>query len=111
ASTGIDYAPLDIEAPIRIYVGATEAEMLAVKVLEYSIRKHASMSVEVFPLYQSGFEIPLPRDAQNQPRPPFSFQRFLIPALVGYRGRAIYLASNSLVFRDVRALLTLPCME
>jgi len=110
ASTGIDYAPLDIESPIRVYVGATEAEMLPVKVLEYSIRKHASMSVQVSPLYQSGFEIPLPRDAKNQPRTPFSFQRFLIPALAGYRGRAIYLDSDMQVFRDMRALWTLPFM-
>jgi hypothetical protein len=108
ATTGIDYAPLDIESPIRVYVGATEVEMLPVKVLEYSIRKHASMSVEVIPLHQSGLEIPLPRDAKNQPRSPFSFQRFLIPALTGYRGRAIYLDSDMLVFKDIRALWTLP---
>jgi len=108
ATTGIDYAPLDIESPIRVYVGATEAEMLPVKVLEYSIRKHASMSVEVIPLHRSGLEIPLPRDAKNQPRSPFSFQRFLIPVLTGYRGRAIYLDSDMQMFKDIRVLWTLP---
>jgi hypothetical protein len=36
--TGVDYAPLSIESPIRIFVGSTPAQMLAVKVLEYSIR-------------------------------------------------------------------------
>jgi hypothetical protein len=107
-ATGIDYAPLDIESPIRIYVGATEAQMLAVKVLEYSIRKHASMSVELVPLHMAGIEIPLPNDPKNQPRTPFSFQRFLIPALRDYRGRAIYLDSDMQVFQDIRSLWVLP---
>lgn len=108
STTGIDYAPLDIESPVRVYVGATEAEMLPVKVLEYSIRKHASMSVDVVPLHRSGIAIPLPKDPKQQPRTPFSFQRFLIPALTGYRGRAIYLDSDMQVFKDIRSLWRLP---
>jgi hypothetical protein len=110
ALTGIDYAPLDIESPIRVYIGATKAEMLPVKVLEYSIRKHASMTVEAIPLHQAGIEIPMPRDTKQQPRTPFTFQRFLIPALTGNRGRAIYLDSDMQVFKDIRALWILPFM-
>ena len=106
--TGVDFAPLDVESPVKVYVATTEAQMLAVKVLEYSIRKHASMSVEVFPLHRAGIDIPVPRDQQNHPRTPFSFQRFLIPALCGYRGRAIYLDSDMQVFQDIRQLWTLP---
>ena len=108
ATTGIDYAPLDIASPIRVYIAATEAEMLPVKVLEYSIRKHASMTIEAYPLHRSGIKIPLPRDPQQRPRTPFSFQRFLIPALNENRGRAIYLDSDMQVFKDIRALWTLP---
>ncbi len=106
--TGIDYAPLDIDSPIRVYVAATESEMLPVRVLEYSIRKHTSMSVDVFPLCSSGIEIPLPRDPANRPRTPFSFQRFLIPELTNHRGRAIYLDADMQVFKDIRQLWTLP---
>jgi len=73
-NTGINYAPLDVESPVRVYVGATEAQMLAVKVLEYSIRKYASMSVEVFPLHLSGKVIPTPQHPDKRPRTPFSFQ-------------------------------------
>jgi hypothetical protein len=69
--TGIDYAPLDSEAPIRIYVGSSSAEVLPVKVLEYSIRKHASMSVRVFPLHEAEIEVPQPTDERNRPRTPF----------------------------------------
>ena len=106
--TGLDYAPLDLESPIRVYVAATEAQMLAVRVLEFSIRKWTSMTVTVYPLHRSDIEIPVPADVKNQARTPFSFQRFLIPALTAYQGRAIYLDSDMQVFRDLRQLWTSP---
>src|SRR5438093_12749241 len=68
------------------------------------------MSVDVFPMCRATLAMPMPRDARNRPRTPFSFQRFLIPALAGYRGRAIYLDSDMQVFKDMRALWTLPFM-
>lgn len=107
-ATGVDYAPLAEESPIRVYVGSQEEQMLAVKVLEYSIRRHASMTVEVMPLHEGGIDFPMPRDPANRPRTPFSFLRFTIPQLAGYRGRAIYLDSDMLVFQDVRKLWNLP---
>ena len=103
-NTGLDYAPLDVQSPVRVYVAATEAQMLAVKVLEYSIRKHASLTVQVSPLHVSGIGIPTPSKPENCPRTPFSFQRFLIPALTGYQGRAVYLDSDMQVFQDIRRL-------
>jgi Glycosyl transferase family 8 len=107
-STGIDYAPLDIESPIRIFVATTEDQMLAVKVLEYSIKKHTSMSTVVSPLHYSGIAMPMPKDTENQPRTPFSFQRFIIPEAMNWKGRAIYLDSDMQVFKDMRELWTLP---
>jgi hypothetical protein len=81
---------------------------LPAKVLEYSIRKHASMSVRVFPLHEVELEVPQPRDESNRPRSPFSFHRFLIPELADRRGRAIYLDSDMLVFSDLRRLWNQP---
>jgi hypothetical protein len=107
-TTGVDYAPLTVEAPVRVFVGSQEPQMLAVKVLEHSIRRHASLTVEVVPLHRAGITFPEPRDARNRPRTPFSFQRFLIPQLAGYGGRALYVDSDMQVFRDVREIWTLP---
>lgn len=107
-STGIDYSPLDIESPIQVFVAATEDQMLAVKVLEYSIKKHTSMSTVVSPLHYSGIVMPMPKDIENQPRTPFSFQRFIIPEAMNWKGRAIYLDSDMQVFKDMRELWTLP---
>jgi hypothetical protein len=95
-------------SPVRVYVGSQDAQMVPVKVLEYSIRQRTEMAVEIFPLHHAGIEFPLPKDVRNRPRTPFSFQRFFIPQLAGYRGRAIYLDSDMQVFRDIRELWSLP---
>lgn len=107
-STGVDLAPLDIESPIKVFVATTEVQMLAVKVLEYSIRKYASMSVEVYPMHLGGINIPRPKEEKNWPRTPFSFQRFIIPQLSGYKGRAIYLDSDMQVFKDIKDIWMMP---
>lgn len=108
--TDVDFAPLDVETPIRIYVGAQQEQALALKVLEYSIRKHASMSVSVVPLFKAladaGIEVATPQDSAHRPRTPFSFQRFSIPAIKGRTGRAIYLDSDMQVFKDIKDLWT-----
>jgi hypothetical protein len=105
AGAGSDPAPT---APVKVYVGSQEAQMLAVRVLEFSIRRHASMPVEVFPLHHAQLEVPMPRDVRNRPRTPFSFQRFYIPQLAGFGGRAIYLDSDMQVFQDIAELWSLP---
>ncbi len=106
--TGVYFAPLDMPSPIEVLVGSEEPQRLAVKVLEYSIRRRSSVTVRVRPLHRCGIEFPLPRDAKNAPRTPFSFQRFAIPMLCGYQGRGIYLDSDMLVFRDIRELWSFP---
>ena len=100
----MDYAPLNLETPIRIFVGSMEEQMVSTKVLEYSIKKHCSMSVDVFPLFKSGIEVPMPKDPANRPRTPFSFQRFFIPQLKNFKGRAIYMDSDMHVFADIKEL-------
>jgi hypothetical protein len=47
--TGVDFAPLDRPTP-RVYVAHRPEEALQFKVLEHSIRRRASLTVEVIPL-------------------------------------------------------------
>lgn len=100
----IDYQPL-VE-PLRIFVGTDESQIVAHRVLEYSIRKHSSIPIEFTPML--GFPHRMPRDAVNQPRTKFSFCRFMIPALCGFRGRALYLDADMLVFGDIAELADIP---
>jgi hypothetical protein len=101
---GIDFGPLI--APIRVFVGTDESQTVAARVLEFTIRKHASRPVEF--VHLDAVDVPLPRDAANQPRTAFSFKRFAIPALCGYRGRALYLDADMIVFDDIALLWDLP---
>jgi hypothetical protein len=93
---------------IKIFVGTQVEQMLVVKVLEYSIMKHTKRRVEVIPLCNAEIEIPMPKKQDNQPRTPFSFQRFLIPQLCNYQGKAIYVDSDMQVFKDINILWGLP---
>ena len=102
--TGVSYMPISEKEPIKVYVGTAPEQMLAVKVLEYTIKKHASTAVEVFPMCEAEIEVPMPKDPKNRPKTPFSFQRFFIPELNNYTGRAIYVDSDMIVFTDIRKL-------
>lgn len=100
---GIDLAPL--VPHLRIYVGASNRDRVAVQVLAYSIQKHATVPVRVIPMVD--LPVPRARKRANRPRTGFSFARFLIPSLAGYQGRAIYLDSDMLVLGDVAELAEL----
>lgn len=104
--TDVFYAPLWVNAPVRVFVGTDPAQMLGVKMLEYSIKKHASLSVTVEPIDDAG--IPEPADPANRSRTGFSFSRFRIPELCGYRGRGIYMDADMQVFTDILDLWARP---
>ncbi|MDH4083365.1 MAG: hypothetical protein OEV99_03970 [Nitrospira sp.] len=93
---------------IQIFAAATPGEWLPTRVLEFSIRETTKRLVKVTPLYTVGRTIPLPQAIENRPRTPFSFQRFLIPELCGFTGRAIYLDADMQVFRDIGELWNWP---
>jgi hypothetical protein len=96
------------ENEIRIFVAATPAEWLPMRVLEFSIREHTCLPVSVRAIYEFERTIPDPRDVANRPRTPFSFQRFLIPELCDFAGRAIYCDADMQVFRDIAELWNFP---
>ena len=104
----VDFKPLDVETPIKIYVGSRPEQMLSVKVLEYSIKKYCPVEVEVTPLFANNIKIPYPKDKKNKPRTPFSFQRFLIPQLNDFKGKAIYVDSDMQVFANIIQLWNIP---
>lgn len=106
--TGVDVAPWGMEAPMRVFIAASPRELLPAHVLAHSIRCHASASTVITPLCDLDIPIPQPRDERNQARTPFSFQRFLIPQACGHQGRALYLDSDMLVFRDILPLWRQP---
>jgi hypothetical protein len=108
AENSLDYAPLtdDRSEPMRVFVGADESQLVAAAVLEHSIRKHASGPVDFNVMID--LDVPEPKDPSNRARTGFSFYRFMIPQLCGYRGRALYLDCDMQVFADLAELWGIP---
>lgn len=104
AEYAIDYKPL-IE-PVRVFVGTDESQLIATRVLEYSIRKYASRTVQFNVM--KDLPVPTPEDPRNRPRTGFSFYRFMIPQLCGFNGKALYLDADMQVFDDIAKLWDLP---
>lgn len=86
--------------PIRIFVGCTNSELIPYRVLKHSILKRTKAPCEVIALMD--YQHMIPREI-NGPIP-FSLQRFLIPEICKYKGRAIYLDSDMLVLGDIAEL-------
>ncbi len=91
---------------VQVFVGTDRSQLLAVKVLEHSIKRYSSLPVEVVPMLD--LPIKQPQDPRNWQRTGFSFSRFCIPKLASYSGRAIYLDADMLVFQDIAKLWNIP---
>lgn len=90
-----------METPIKVFVAATPSEWLPARVLEFSIKETTSEPISLRSIYTFNRSMPVPASIESRPRTPFSFQRFLIPELCGFTGKAIYLDADMLVFRDI----------
>lgn len=88
--------------PIRIFCGADRSQHLPFLVLADSIRRHTDRLVQIRTIDNG--DAPPTRDPRSAPYTEFSFARFAIPALCEYRGHAIYMDSDMLVFADIGEL-------
>jgi len=95
------------DEPIRIFIGCApnhdDAESQAV--LKWSIRKHASMPVEITWMFLSGDPESLFHGWNSRSwATPFSGLRWAVPELAGFQGRAIYMDSDFIVLADIADL-------
>ncbi len=90
----------------KIFVGTDSSQKLAVKVLEYTIKKYASEDVEVIPMCD--LPLPVPKSKLNQQKTGFSFSRFCIPQFMEYQGKALYLDADMIVLSDIMELFNWP---
>ena len=81
-----------MDETVRVYVGTDRSQVLAVKVLEHSIKRHTKLDVVVHPMLDLPIKQPL--DPRNWQRTGFSFSRFCIPKLSNYSGKAINLDAD-----------------
>lgn len=80
---------------LNVYIGTEDAQLIPQKVLEYSIHKNTSSPIKVQAVKQESKRV----GGTN-----FGFVRFLVPKLNNYKGKAIYLDADQLVFTDIQEL-------
>ncbi|HVK02221.1 MAG TPA: glycosyltransferase [Armatimonadaceae bacterium] len=98
----LDCGPLVSEIPMRLYIGTDVSQLVGARVLEYTVRRASSITAQFDTMLH--VKAPMPKEKKNQPRTEFSFNRFAIPKLAGYKGRAVYVDADMQVFKDFRGL-------
>ena len=88
---------------IRVLIGTEPKTEIARKVLEHSIRRHTISTVVCTPMIGPAWEYPI---AGIQVGTGFSLRRWLIPAACNWKGYAIYLDADQIVFRAIDDLLS-----
>jgi hypothetical protein len=94
------------EGLIRLFIGYDPRERAATNVLIDSLYQHSSRPLAITPLVTPQLEaqglFQRPRDPRQSTA--FSFTRFLVPHLMGYRGWAIFMDCDMLCRGDIDAL-------
>jgi hypothetical protein len=95
------------DLPIRVFIGFDRREAVAASVLSHSIHLRSSSPVSICPvmLSQLGGVFERGRDALQSTD--FSFSRFLVPHLSGYRGFSIFMDCDMLMLDDIAKLWAL----
>lgn len=91
---------------MNVVIGSSREQKLPSLVLEYTIKKHSSVPVTVLHTYD--VVPPKPKNPALVSRTGFSFNRFMIPAMVSYQGIGAYLECDQIVFGDVKDLFSIP---
>lgn len=103
---------------VRIFIGSGEASRLERKTLIHSIRKHTRRPLDLY-VFNGTHNAIERNDEPPSPAPmslrvkyrnvtEFSLYRFLIPAVCGFKGRAIFLDSDMICLADIGELFDTP---
>jgi lipopolysaccharide biosynthesis glycosyltransferase len=90
---------------MRIFIGWDSREDIAFQVAKHTIQKH-NPDAKVYPLKLPTLkEIGVyTRDVDKKASTEFTFSRFFVPMLTGYKGWALFIDCDFLCMTDVRAL-------
>lgn len=80
---------------LRIFIGYDERQPVAYNVLQSSIARHSSLPVSITPLILR--QLPMRRRGLTA----FTYSRFLVPYLMGFKGWALFLDPDMVVTGDI----------
>lgn len=84
--------------PLRVFIGYDPRQPIAYNVCAHSVVRHASVPVSITPLILS--QLPLKRTGLTE----FTYSRFLVPWLCGFRGPAVFMDPDVVVTGDIKEL-------
>lgn len=87
---------------LRIFIGWDSRFPEPADVLRYSLLKHASIPLDIH--YLKLNELHLSRVNDPLASTEFTYSRFLVPHLCGFRGTALFLDNDMLCFGDVKEI-------
>lgn len=88
---------------LRVFIGFDPRQPLAYNVLQYSIIRNSSVPVSITPLVLS--QLPLKRRGLTE----FTYSRFLVPYLCGFKGQAVFMDADMVVTGDIKELFESEC--
>jgi lipopolysaccharide biosynthesis glycosyltransferase len=88
----------------RVFIGYDSREDIAYQVLRYSIEQHASRPLDIRPLKIADLDF---RRHDPLASTEFTYTRFLVPSLCGYRGLAIFMDCDMVALADLNQLFNL----
>ena len=83
----------------RVFIGYDPRQPVAYNVAQYSVARNASKPVSITPLILD--QLPIKRRGVTE----FTFSRFLVPYLMGYRGKGMFMDADMVVTGDVCELI------
>lgn len=86
---------------MRVFIGVDPRDVVSYNVLRWSIERRASRPVSVTPLILP--QLGLERRGLTE----FTYSRYLVPALCGYHGMALFMDSDMLCLADIAELFDL----
>jgi hypothetical protein len=86
---------------LRVFIGRDPRQPIAYNVLADSIVRHASVPVSITALSLKA--LPITRRGLTE----FTFSRFLVPYLCGYKGAALFLDADMVVTADIAELFAM----
>lgn len=92
-----------METPLKVFIGYDPAEEIAWNVADFSLRRHSSEEVQVFPIKQKTVrELGLySREVDQKASTEFSITRFLTPYLAANNGWALFTDCDFLFTDDI----------
>jgi len=92
---------------LRIFVGYDEVESVSWHTMVHSIFENASIPIAIIPIYTKNLRQIYNRPRDSKQSNAFSYTRFLVPYLCGYKGYGIFFDCDMMIRVDIKELLNI----